>query len=175
MTWVITLLLIICPSSYKARPDHFIGPSRSWFYIVCPQYETQLPNQIFLWAGLNWAGSQANNPFSVFIITTVWYYSTSRQWQWHKPSSLPACENICRHWKWHCGQPPRLADAFLVMFGLIYALHLSHPMGLTNTFDFIQKILLGMEDGKLSPKLQTLKNDLLMKKSSLTTKTLGES
>ncbi|XP_062341549.1 uncharacterized protein LOC134039601 [Osmerus eperlanus] len=57
---------------------------------------------------------------------------------------------------------PRLADAFLVMFGLIYALHLSYPMGLTNTFDFIQKILLGLEDGKLSPKLQTLKNDLLM-------------
>ena len=57
---------------------------------------------------------------------------------------------------------PRLADAFLVMFGLIYALHLSYPMGLTNTSDFIQKILLGLEDGKLSPKLQTLKNDLLM-------------
>nr|XP_033947669.1 uncharacterized protein LOC117452951 isoform X2 [Pseudochaenichthys georgianus] len=57
---------------------------------------------------------------------------------------------------------PRLADAFLVMFGLIYALHLSYPKGLTNTFEFTQKVLLGLEDGKLSPKLQTLKNDLMM-------------
>ncbi|XP_034092037.1 uncharacterized protein LOC117559389 [Gymnodraco acuticeps] len=57
---------------------------------------------------------------------------------------------------------PRLADAFLVMFGLIYALHLSYPKGLTNTFEFTQKVLLGLEDGKLSLKLQTLKNDLLM-------------
>ena len=62
VTWVITLLLIICPSLYKARPDHFIGPPRSWFHIVCPQYEpvqTQLLDQIFLWAGLSWSGSQA--------------------------------------------------------------------------------------------------------------------
>ena len=34
----------------------------------------------------------------------------------------------------------RLADAFLVMFGLIYALHLSYPKGLTNTFEFTQKL-----------------------------------
>ena len=32
----------------------------------------------------------------------------------------------------------RLADAFLVMFGLIYALHLSYPKGLTNTFEFTE-------------------------------------
>ncbi|KAF3842859.1 hypothetical protein F7725_001708 [Dissostichus mawsoni] len=54
---------------------------------------------------------------------------------------------------------PRLADAFLVMFGLIYALHLSYPKGLINTFE---KVLLDLEDGKLSPKLQTLKNDLMI-------------
>ncbi|KAK6293328.1 hypothetical protein J4Q44_G00356540 [Coregonus suidteri] len=57
---------------------------------------------------------------------------------------------------------PRLADAFLVMFGLIYALHLSYPKGLTNTFEFTQKILLGLDDSKLSPKLQTLKNELML-------------
>uniref|UniRef100_A0A8C4Z2R7 Uncharacterized protein n=1 Tax=Gadus morhua TaxID=8049 RepID=A0A8C4Z2R7_GADMO len=57
---------------------------------------------------------------------------------------------------------PRLADAFLVIFGLIYALHLSYPEGLTNTFEFTQKILLGLDDSKLSPKLQTLKNDLML-------------
>lgn len=57
---------------------------------------------------------------------------------------------------------PRLPDAFLVMFGLIYALHLNYPKGLTNTFEFTQKILLGLDDSKLSPKLQSLKNDLML-------------
>lgn len=44
---------------------------------------------------------------------------------------------------------PRFGDAFLVMFGQIYALHLSYPKALTNTFEFTQKILLGLEDGKM--------------------------
>ncbi|KAL3974909.1 hypothetical protein ACER0C_023535 [Sarotherodon galilaeus] len=57
---------------------------------------------------------------------------------------------------------PRFGEAFLVMFGLIYALHLSYPKALTNTLKFTQKILLGLESGKLSPRLQTLKNDLVM-------------
>lgn len=30
----------------------------------------------------------------------------------------------------------RFADAFLVMFGLMYALHISYPTGLTGTFEF---------------------------------------
>lgn len=57
---------------------------------------------------------------------------------------------------------PRIADAFLVVFGLIYALHLTYLEGLTNTFEFTQKILLGLDNSKLSPKLQTLKNDLML-------------
>ncbi|XP_039621640.1 uncharacterized protein LOC120537072 [Polypterus senegalus] len=57
---------------------------------------------------------------------------------------------------------PRFVDALVVMFSLIYALHLSYPKGLTNTFEFFQKILLSLEDGKLSPRLQTLKNDLMI-------------
>uniref|UniRef100_A0A3B3QR02 PB1 domain-containing protein n=1 Tax=Paramormyrops kingsleyae TaxID=1676925 RepID=A0A3B3QR02_9TELE len=57
---------------------------------------------------------------------------------------------------------PRFGEAFLVMFGLIYTLHLSYPKALTNTLEFTQKILLGLESGKLSPRLQTLKNDLVM-------------
>jgi len=36
----------------------------------------------------------------------------------------------------------RLGDALLVIFGLIYALHLSYPKVLTNPFEFTQKILL---------------------------------
>ncbi|KAA8586178.1 hypothetical protein FQN60_007747 [Etheostoma spectabile] len=56
---------------------------------------------------------------------------------------------------------PRLGNAFLVIFGLIYALHLSYPKALTNTYEFTQKILQGLERGKLSPRLQTLKNDLM--------------
>lgn len=58
----------------------------------------------------------------------------------------------------------RLSDAFLVIFGLMYALHLSYPKALTNTFEFTQKILLGLDNGRLSPRLQTLKNDLMMQK-----------
>lgn len=54
-----------------------------------------------------------------------------------------------------------LADAFLVIFGLTYALHLSYPTCLANIFDFIQNILIGLEGGKLKPKVLSLKNDLL--------------
>ncbi|XP_060785152.1 uncharacterized protein LOC132891510 isoform X2 [Neoarius graeffei] len=56
----------------------------------------------------------------------------------------------------------RHTDAFLIMFGLMYALHLSYPKALINTFEFVQKILLGLDGGKLSPKLQTMKIDLSM-------------
>lgn len=56
----------------------------------------------------------------------------------------------------------RHTDVFLIMFGLMYALHLSYPKALINTFEFVQKILLGLDGGKLSPKLQTMKIDLSM-------------
>lgn len=56
---------------------------------------------------------------------------------------------------------PTLVDAFVMLFGLMYALHLSYPKGLTHTFDFIQTVLMGLDDGKpLKPKLLSLKNDL---------------
>ncbi|KAL4008010.1 hypothetical protein ACER0C_001862 [Sarotherodon galilaeus] len=54
-----------------------------------------------------------------------------------------------------------LADVFLVIFGPTYALHLSYPKCLANIFDFIQKALMGLEGGKLKPKVLSLKNDLL--------------
>lgn len=57
---------------------------------------------------------------------------------------------------------PRLADAFMMLFGLIYALHLDYPKKPTHTFTFIQKMLLCLDDNKpLKPCLLSLKNDLL--------------
>ena len=50
------------------------------------------------------------------------------------------------------------AEAFVMLFALIYALHLSYPKTLANTFDFVQKVLMGLDDGKLKPKVLTLKN-----------------
>lgn len=59
---------------------------------------------------------------------------------------------------------PRFSDAFLLLFGLIYALHLDYPKKLINTFTFIQKVIMGLDDGKpLKPCLLGLKNDLLLK------------
>uniref|UniRef100_H2MKM5 Uncharacterized protein n=1 Tax=Oryzias latipes TaxID=8090 RepID=H2MKM5_ORYLA len=53
------------------------------------------------------------------------------------------------------------ADAFVLLFGLIYVLHLDYPKRLIHTFTFIQKELMGLEDGKqLKPCLLRLKNDL---------------
>ncbi|KAL7826779.1 hypothetical protein AOLI_G00319880 [Acnodon oligacanthus] len=49
-----------------------------------------------------------------------------------------------------------LADTFVMLFALMYALHLSYPKELANTFDFTQKILMGLEDGKLRPRVLTL-------------------
>lgn len=59
---------------------------------------------------------------------------------------------------------PTFADAFALFFGLMYALHLDYPKKLTHTFTFIQKILMGLDDGKpLKPCILSLKNDLLFK------------
>ena len=53
-------------------------------------------------------------------------------------------------------------EAFLVMFGLIYALNLTYPKTMRLTFEFVQKLVVGLDDGKLSPKLLSLRNDLTM-------------
>lgn len=53
-------------------------------------------------------------------------------------------------------------DAFLLIFGLMYALHLSYPKPMDHTFEFVQKVILGLENGKLAPRLLSLKNDLAM-------------
>ena len=54
-----------------------------------------------------------------------------------------------------------LAEAFILLYALIYALDLSYPKDLANTFDFTQKVLMGLDDQKLRPRVLSLKNDLL--------------
>uniref|UniRef100_A0A673HB22 Uncharacterized protein n=1 Tax=Sinocyclocheilus rhinocerous TaxID=307959 RepID=A0A673HB22_9TELE len=57
---------------------------------------------------------------------------------------------------------PRLAEAFVLLFGLIYAFNLEYPKKLVHTFTFIQKMLVCLDDSKpLKPSLLNLKNDLL--------------
>ena len=55
---------------------------------------------------------------------------------------------------------PRFTDALVVLFGLFYVLHLNYPKELNNTFEFIQKVLLGLDNGRLAPRLLSLKNEL---------------
>ena len=53
-------------------------------------------------------------------------------------------------------------DALVVLFSLIYALNLSYPGQLSGFFEFIQVVLLNLDDGRmqLKHKLQALKNEL---------------
>ena len=44
VTWMITLPLLICPSSYKARPDNLIGPNNFCSGIIAPQRSESRPN-----------------------------------------------------------------------------------------------------------------------------------
>uniref|UniRef100_A0A674BXC1 Uncharacterized protein n=1 Tax=Salmo trutta TaxID=8032 RepID=A0A674BXC1_SALTR len=52
-------------------------------------------------------------------------------------------------------------DALGVVFGLLYSLHLNYPKALGSTSEFMQKVFLNLDDGKLKPKLLALKNELL--------------
>lgn len=54
------------------------------------------------------------------------------------------------------------ADSLVILFGLIYALHLSYPEKLCSFFEFIQVVLLDLDDARkqLKPKLQALRNEL---------------
>uniref|UniRef100_A0A3B1K613 Sterile alpha motif domain-containing protein 3-like n=1 Tax=Astyanax mexicanus TaxID=7994 RepID=A0A3B1K613_ASTMX len=57
---------------------------------------------------------------------------------------------------------PRLPDAFIVSFGLIYAFNLQYPKKLIHMFTFVQKVLMLLDDGKpLKPCVLNLKNELL--------------
>ncbi|XP_029980196.1 uncharacterized protein LOC115412037 [Sphaeramia orbicularis] len=54
-----------------------------------------------------------------------------------------------------------LPEALCPLFGLSYALHSDYPNATKNTFGFIQRVMLGLGENKLPPKLQGLKNLLL--------------
>ena len=56
---------------------------------------------------------------------------------------------------------PTFSNAVVFVFGLIYALNLAYPKAMYDTFDFIQKVLMGLDSGTLKHKLLALKNDLL--------------
>lgn len=53
-----------------------------------------------------------------------------------------------------------LPKAMCILFGLAYALHLTYPKSMKNTFQFIQQVLLTLGNSDLKPRLQTLKNQL---------------
>ncbi|XP_066539631.1 uncharacterized protein [Hoplias malabaricus] len=55
-----------------------------------------------------------------------------------------------------------LPQAMCLLFGLTYALHLDYPKCMSYTFEFIQRVILGLGHNKLKPKLQSLLNQLLL-------------
>ncbi|MEQ2199196.1 hypothetical protein XENOCAPTIV_027206, partial [Xenoophorus captivus] len=54
-----------------------------------------------------------------------------------------------------------LPEALCLLFRMSYALHLDYPKEMKNLFGFIQRVMLGLGENKLPPKLQSLKNLLL--------------
>lgn len=53
-----------------------------------------------------------------------------------------------------------VASATALLFGVIYDLNLSYPSDLRYTFEFFQKVLMGIDTHRLSNKVQVLKNKL---------------
>ena len=51
-----------------------------------------------------------------------------------------------------------IASATALLFGVIYVLNLSYPSDLRYTFEFLQKVLMGIDNHRLSNKIQVLKN-----------------
>lgn len=53
-----------------------------------------------------------------------------------------------------------VTNGCIMLFGLIYCLNLSYPKDLRYTFEFLQKVVMGLDGNKLSNKVQVLKNKL---------------
>lgn len=53
-----------------------------------------------------------------------------------------------------------VANGCAILFGLIYCLNLNYPKDLRYTFEFLQKVVMELDGGKLSNKVQILKNKL---------------
>ncbi|KAF6716696.1 hypothetical protein FQA47_001122, partial [Oryzias melastigma] len=53
-----------------------------------------------------------------------------------------------------------VALAVAMLFGLFYALNLNYPPGIKNTCEVLQKLLMELECGTLTKKVQALKNRL---------------
>ena len=47
------------------------------------------------------------------------------------------------------------------LFGLIYAINLSYPKEVKYFFEVLQKVFMGLNQAKISPKVQALQNSLL--------------
>ncbi|KAK3530286.1 hypothetical protein QTP86_022418 [Hemibagrus guttatus] len=54
---------------------------------------------------------------------------------------------------------PNFPTAFMVLFGLLYALNIAYPKGLKYTFEAVQDIFVGLGE-KCTNKVQSLKNKL---------------
>lgn len=57
---------------------------------------------------------------------------------------------------------PTFSEAFVLLFELMHALHLDYPRKLVHTFTFIQKMLMGLDDGKTSETVLTQSQNLLL-------------
>lgn len=53
-----------------------------------------------------------------------------------------------------------VTKACALLLGVIYSLNLSYPSDLKFTFEFLQKIIMGLDAQKLSNKIQLLKNKI---------------
>lgn len=60
-----------------------------------------------------------------------------------------------------------VAFAVAVLFGFVYALNLNYPQELKYTFEALQKILMGLDESKLSNKVQVLNTLLFCNKKLL--------
>lgn len=55
-----------------------------------------------------------------------------------------------------------VAQACALMLGTIYVLNLAYPKELKYYYEFVQKFLMQMDSERLSPKIQGLKNGLVL-------------